>query len=73
MHKVKTAQPRWQLFEVDAKRDLTLTSELEVSNLPEVFLFLGSHFNCQLQTETHPEAVISTVLTALQQPAREAP
>ncbi len=73
MHRVRTAQSGWQLLEVDAQRDLALSYEFEVFHLPTVFLFFGGHFHGQLQCEAHPEAVISAVLAALQQPAEEAP
>ncbi|MGB5254156.1 MAG: thioredoxin [Sedimenticolaceae bacterium] len=73
MQRVKTAQPGWQLFGVEAQRDLALTCEFEVFHLQAVFLFLGGQFQCQLKTEAHRGAVTSAVLDALQQAAREAP
>ena len=68
MHRVKTAQPRGQLFEVDAQRDLALTPKFEVFHLQAVFLFLGGRFRCQLQTEAH----LGAVFVAMRQPAQEA-
>ncbi len=70
---VKSAQPTWHLFEVDAARDQALTNEFQVFHLPTIFLFINGSFHHQLQAEARSASIIEAVQAARAQPAEEAP
>jgi thioredoxin-like negative regulator of GroEL len=73
LHEVRSRQPLWHLFEVDAQRDPGLANEFEVFHLPTIFVFQDGEFHCQLAAEARTEAIVSATLAALRQPATEAP
>ncbi len=70
---VRSAQPAWHLFEVDAARDQALTNEFQVFHLPTIFLFINGSFHLQLQAEARSASIVDAVCTAMARPAEEAP
>jgi thioredoxin 1 len=62
-----------QIFEVDAAQSLALTREFGVFHLPALFLYRDGHFHCALQSEARPEALRTTIESALAAPAQEPP
>lgn len=70
---VRASGNDWTFFSVDAGHEAGLVNEFEVFHLPTLFLFNDGEFHCELQSEARPAAIRSAVLTALKQPAAEAP
>ena len=70
---LRRRHPQWQIFEVDAQRDIALVREFDVFHLPALFLFQAGQFHCPLHAEASPNAIESAVGEALANPAEEAP
>jgi len=66
-------QPTWDIFEVDAHHEAALTNEFEVFHLPAIFVFHDGRFQCNLESEATPRAIVEAAQAALQRPPCEAP
>lgn len=73
LREVRTLQPDWTLFEIDAHDNAALASEYEVFHLPSLFLFRDGQYHAALACEARPAAFIATVQECLRRPAQEAP
>jgi len=73
LSEVRSREPGWCVFEVDAQTESGLTNEFEVFHLPTIFLYNDGQFHCQLDAEARPLSIISTTHKALRAPATEAP
>jgi len=58
---------------VDAQREMALTREFEVFHLPTLFLFTQGQFHAELRCDSTPSAIEGAIISALKQPAQEAP
>ncbi len=73
MPEIRRLEPAWDLFEVDAQHEAGLTSEFEVFHLPAIFVFHAGRFQCRLESEANPGAIVAATHAALQRPPCEAP
>ena len=73
LRSVRKLRPDWRVFEVDAQRDQALTHEFEVFHLPTIFVFNDGAYHCELKAEARPTEIVESTLSALRQPAEEAP
>jgi len=60
-------------FEIKADKAAALVNEFNVFHLPTLFLYDNGDFHCELQTEAHPQKIISAIELALTKPAEEEP
>eukprot|EP00746_Dinoflagellata_sp_MGD_P134031 gnl/MRDRNA2_/MRDRNA2_67836_c0_seq1.p1 gnl/MRDRNA2_/MRDRNA2_67836_c0~~gnl/MRDRNA2_/MRDRNA2_67836_c0_seq1.p1 ORF type:complete len:176 (-),score=28.77 gnl/MRDRNA2_/MRDRNA2_67836_c0_seq1:141-668(-) len=61
------------VFEVDAGDNMGLVHELEIVDLPALFVYMNGEYHCPLQAPPETEALYMAVVRATRQPAQEEP
>mmetsp|Transcript_114500 Transcript_114500/g.334761 ORF Transcript_114500/g.334761 Transcript_114500/m.334761 type:complete len:204 (-) Transcript_114500:297-908(-) len=61
------------VFEVDAGENMGLVNELDVVDLPALFVYVNGEFHCPLQAAPEAEVLYMAVVRASKQPASEPP
>lgn len=67
------AEPKLQLFEVDAGHAQALAREFNVFHLPALFLYRDGHYHGGLQCAARSDALTAAIAAALARPAQDPP
>ena len=70
---LQNRHPEWMLYEVDAQKEMGLTSEFEVFHLPAIFLFDQGEYHSEISCAASVSAIEEAVSQALRAQPQEAP